>query len=83
MTRDYYEETRGLVRDLRAAAASQEAAADRIEEAIAAGFTATEILMGVRFQIRSLLAEETASLSVVLTETATELAGAIDEALGG
>jgi len=82
MARDYYEDARALVRDLRTAAAAHEAGAARIEETIAAGFTATEILMGIRFHIRELLGDETVPLSNSLKDAAVELAGAIDEALG-
>lgn len=81
MARDYYAEARRLAAAVRDGAEVQADHANRIEEAISAGFTATEILMGVRFRVRELLGDQRVSLPAELAESAAELARAIDEAL--
>jgi len=81
MARDYYAEAREIAAAVRACADLQAEHADQIEEAVTAGFTATEILMGVRFRIRELLVDHRVSLPAELAESAGELARAIDEAL--
>ncbi len=81
MARDYYAEARELAAAVRTSAEVQAEHADRIEEAISSGFTATEILMGVRFRVRELLGDKRVSLPAGLAESAGELARAIDEAL--
>lgn len=82
MERDYYDEARQLASAIRTSAEAQAVSAARIEDAIASGFTATEILMGLRFQIRELLGDDRVSLPSDVRTSASELAGAIDEALG-
>lgn len=81
MARDYYDEARKLAAGVRDSAGAQTEHADRIDEAIASGFTATEILMGVRFRVRELLGDRRVSLPADLVASADELARAIDEAL--
>jgi len=79
---DYYAEAREIAAAIRAGAETQVERANQIEEAISAGFTATEILMGVRFRLRELLGDQRVSLPAELAESAGDLAAAIDEALG-
>ncbi|MCP3857450.1 MAG: hypothetical protein GY745_22170 [Actinomycetia bacterium] len=81
MARDYYDEARGLAAEIRTGAAELVRSADRIEDAITSGFTATEILMGLRFRIGEMLDNERASLPDGLRARAAELAQAIDETL--
>ena len=82
MGQDYYAEAREIAAAIRAGAETQVERANQIEEAISAGFTATEILMGVRFRLRELLGDQRVSLPAELAESAGDLAAAIDEALG-
>ena len=82
MARDYYEEARSLANEIRVSAAALADWADKIEDVIANGYTASQILMGLRFQIQAMLADEQSiALSSPLSERAVELSNAIDEAL--
>lgn len=82
MARNFYEEASELASAIRADADAQAAVADRIEYAIASGFTATEVLMGLRFQIREALDDQSVCIADHVRRSAAELADAIDEALG-
>jgi len=89
MARDYYAEARSLAAELRADAAALDRSADAaaldrsansIDEVISAGFTATEILMGLRSQLRD-VASEGQPWSEKHRALAEDLANGIDEAL--
>jgi len=77
MARDYYAEARELARDARAA--ELPALGSRIDAVIADGFTASEILMGLRATLRDELPE--LEPFPELEARAASLLGAIDAAL--
>lgn len=58
MKRDFYSDARALADDLRLQADRLVCWADQIEESSDAGFTSTEILMGLRFHLLGLLRDE-------------------------
>lgn len=81
MERDYYSEARDLASQLRSDAGSLAELAAGIEEAIDSGFTATEILMGVKFRLGQLLEQPEANIPAARRVEARDLLEAIDEAL--
>ncbi len=56
MARDYYAEARAICEELQAA--GREDLAEDLREALESGSTATEILMGLRWNLEKALAEE-------------------------
>lgn len=79
MARDLYGEARALGVALWDAGLSSWA--ERIDQIVLGGATASEILMGLRWTLSELLAKEPA-LDAELRDRATELHGALDRALG-
>lgn len=79
MARDYYAEAHEVAERL--AESNQREWSDRIAQVIEEGFTATEILIGIRFQLGELLASD-ALLSEDTMVLADDLRRAVEEALG-
>ena len=82
MANDYYHDACSLALDLRAQAALLVEGAQRIDDAVAAGFTATEILMGIRFHVNELLVNDEIALSPKPIKAAMDLVNEIDRVLG-
>jgi hypothetical protein len=75
---DYYAEARGIEQAL--AATGRGDLASRIRDAILAGSTGTEILMGLRWTLREIISSE-ANLHARIKERMSSLAAALDRAL--
>lgn len=78
MARDYYADAHEIAERL--AEAGEYAWSDRIEQVIAAGFTATEILMGIQVQL-GLLLDSDATLSAGTRELIIDLRRSIQQAV--
>jgi hypothetical protein len=78
MARDYYADAHEIAERL--AESGQHEWCDRIEQVIAEGYAATEILMGIQFQLGELLGSD-AVLSDDTRELAVNLRQSIQEAL--
>ena len=79
MSRDYYGDARVLAVELADVGLGQWAS--KLEDVIEAGATSSEILMGLRWNLRQLLEAAPTSLKGDLRTSTRELADAIDEAL--
>lgn len=79
MPRDYYADAHEIAERL--AESNERDWSMRIERVIEEGFTATEILMGIRFQLGGLLASD-AVLDDDTRALADDLRQSIEEALG-
>jgi hypothetical protein len=79
MHRDYYLEAHHLAHQL--AGAGLDGWSTVLEDVLAGGSTSTEILMGLRWNLRKLIQDED-GLDAGIRAAAGELADAIDAALG-
>lgn len=78
MARDYYADAHEIAERL--AESGQHEWSERIEQVIAEGYTATEILMGIQFQLGELVGSD-AELSDDTRALAMDLRQSIQEAL--
>lgn len=80
MTRDFYGDARVVAVHLADAGLNEWAT--KLDDVLEGGATSTEILMGIRWNLRQLLAAGPDNLRPELRDSAAEIANAIDGVLG-